>query len=65
MYEHETKRPRGFGFVTYLHPDAVRNLFGSGKIHRMCDKNIEVKLAVPKDQMPAQRRSPGSPLWLP
>ena len=49
MYEHETKRPRGFGFVTYLNPDAVRSLFGSGKIHRMCDKNIEVKLAVPKD----------------
>lgn len=62
MYEHDTKRPRGFGFVTFVNQQSINALFETGKIHRICDKSIEVKLAVPKDQMPANKRPLASTL---
>lgn len=58
MYDHQTQRPRGFGFITYDSEDAVdRVLFKT--FHELNGKMVEVKRAVPKEQSPAPSiRSP-------
>ncbi|XP_078442313.1 heterogeneous nuclear ribonucleoprotein 1-like isoform X2 [Wolffia australiana] len=55
MYDHNTQRPRGFGFITYDSEDAVDNVLVK-TFHELNGKMVEVKRAVPKEQ------SPGSPL---
>ncbi|KAK4369213.1 hypothetical protein RND71_013005 [Anisodus tanguticus] len=51
MYDHNTQRPRGFGFITYDTEDAVdRALYKT--FHDLNGKMIEVKRAVPKDRSP-------------
>jgi len=57
MYDHENKRPRGFGFVTFQDDDAVTKVFSNGVMQTLHDKKIEIKHAVPRDQM-AVTRSP-------
>ena len=57
MYDHENKRPRGFGFVTFQEEDAVAKVFANGVMQTLHDKKIEIKHAVPRDQM-AVTRSP-------
>ncbi|CAD5177892.1 unnamed protein product [Musa acuminata subsp. malaccensis] len=58
MYDHNTQRPRGFGFITYDSEDAVdRVLFKS--FHELNGKMVEVKRAVPKELSPGPNiRSP-------
>ncbi|GFR51870.1 hypothetical protein Agub_g14343, partial [Astrephomene gubernaculifera] len=56
MYDHENKRPRGFGFVTFAEEDAVERVFSHGAVQTIADKPIEVKAAVPRDQMPPNPR---------
>ncbi|PNH01168.1 hypothetical protein TSOC_012957 [Tetrabaena socialis] len=56
MYDHENKRPRGFGFVTFEEEEAVDRVFSHGAVQTIADKPIEVKAAVPRDQMPATPR---------
>ncbi|KAK4752642.1 hypothetical protein SAY87_021440 [Trapa incisa] len=57
MYDHNTGRPRGFGFITYDTEDAVdRALFRT--FHDLNGKMVEVKRAVPKDLSPGISRSP-------
>ncbi|PHT69561.1 40S ribosomal protein S8 [Capsicum annuum] len=57
MYDHNTQRPRGFGFITYDSEDAVdRTLYKT--FHELNGKMVEVKRAVPKELSPAPNRSP-------
>ncbi|KAG1667895.1 hypothetical protein FOA52_013656 [Chlamydomonas sp. UWO 241] len=53
MYDHDNKRPRGFGFVTYATEESVEALFAAGAMQSIAGKQIEIKCAVPRDQMPA------------
>ncbi|XP_030514292.1 heterogeneous nuclear ribonucleoprotein 1-like [Rhodamnia argentea] len=57
MYDHNTQRPRGFGFITYNSEDAVdRVLYKT--FHELKGKLVEVKRAVPKELSPGPSRSP-------
>ncbi|CAN4075437.1 unnamed protein product [Withania somnifera] len=57
MYDHNTQRPRGFGFITFNSEDAVdRALYKT--FHDLNGKMIEVKRAVPKELSPGPNRSP-------
>ncbi|CAA6667340.1 unnamed protein product [Spirodela intermedia] len=50
MYDHNTQRPRGFGFITYDSEDAVDNVLVK-TFHELNGKMVEVKRAVPKEQI--------------
>ncbi|XP_008776925.1 heterogeneous nuclear ribonucleoprotein 1-like isoform X2 [Phoenix dactylifera] len=52
MYDHNTQRPRGFGFVTYDLEDAVDQVLLK-TFHELNGKMVEVKRAVPKESSPA------------
>ncbi|WOL00971.1 heterogeneous nuclear ribonucleoprotein 1-like [Canna indica] len=58
MYDHNTQRPRGFGFITYDSEEAVdKVLFKT--FHELNGKTVEVKKAVPKELSPGPNiRSP-------
>lgn len=56
MYDHENKRPRGFGFITFATEDSVDAVFEKGSLHTLQEKQVEVKSAVPRDQMQPQRK---------
>lgn len=59
MYDHDNMRPRGFGFVTFTAEDSVDSVFGRGAMQTILDKQIEIKPAVPRDQIapaPGQQR---------
>ncbi|KAL3627315.1 hypothetical protein CASFOL_028678 [Castilleja foliolosa] len=59
MYDHNTQRPRGFGFITYDSEEAVdKVLFKT--FHELNGKMVEVKRAVPKELSPGPARSPAS-----
>eukprot|EP00955_Chlamydomonas_euryale_P065812 359359-Chlamydomonas_euryale.AAC.2 len=53
MYDHDNKRPRGFGFVTFANEESVGAAFAAGHMQSIANKQIEIKSAVPRDQMPA------------
>ncbi|XP_054819557.1 heterogeneous nuclear ribonucleoprotein 1-like [Prosopis cineraria] len=56
MYDHNTQRPRGFGFITYDSEDAVdRVLYKT--FHELNGKMVEVKRAVPKELSAGSSRS--------
>ncbi|CAA0815422.1 RNA-binding (RRM/RBD/RNP motifs) family protein [Striga hermonthica] len=56
MYDHNTQRPRGFGFITYDSEEAVdKVLFKT--FHELNGKMVEVKRAVPKELSPGPVRS--------
>ncbi|GJN09986.1 hypothetical protein PR202_ga28044 [Eleusine coracana subsp. coracana] len=58
MYDHNTQRPRGFGFITYDSEDAVDKALHKN-FHELNGKMVEVKRAVPKEQSPGPTvRSP-------
>ncbi|XP_076895508.1 heterogeneous nuclear ribonucleoprotein 1-like [Bidens hawaiensis] len=57
MYDHNTQRPRGFGFITYDSEESVdRVLYKT--FHELNGKMVEVKRAVPKELSPSPNRSP-------
>ncbi|KAL2476024.1 RNA-binding (RRM/RBD/RNP motif) family protein [Abeliophyllum distichum] len=57
MYDHNTQRPRGFGFITYDSEDAVDRALHK-TFHELNGKMVEVKRAVPKEFSPGPSRSP-------
>ncbi|GAB2285211.1 hypothetical protein Dimus_019662 [Dionaea muscipula] len=57
MYDHNTQRPRGFGFITYDSEDAVDRVLVK-TFHELNNKMVEVKRAVPKEQSPGPSRTP-------
>lgn len=57
MYDHNTQRPRGFGFITYDQEEAVDNVLHK-TFHELNGKMVEVKRAVPKELSPGPSRSP-------
>jgi RNA-binding protein Musashi len=59
MYDHNTQRPRGFGFITYDSEEAVDKVLVKS-FHELNGKMVEVKRAVPKELSPGSSRS--SPL---
>lgn len=48
MYDHNTQRPRGFGFITFDSEDAVDRALVK-TFHELNGKIVEVKRAVPKE----------------
>ncbi|GJZ87943.1 heterogeneous nuclear ribonucleoprotein 1 [Tanacetum coccineum] len=56
MYDHNTQRPRGFGFITYDSEDAVDQVLLK-TFHELNGKMVEVKRAVPKELSPSPSRS--------
>lgn len=57
MYDHNTQRPRGFGFITYDSEEAVEKVLHK-TFHELNGKMVEVKRAVPKEISPGPSRSP-------
>ncbi|KAL0536831.1 hypothetical protein IC582_025793 [Cucumis melo] len=57
MYDHNTLRPRGFGFITYDSEEAVEKVLIK-TFHELNGKMVEVKRAVPKELSPGPSRSP-------
>ncbi|GFP83656.1 heterogeneous nuclear ribonucleoprotein 1 [Phtheirospermum japonicum] len=57
MYDHNTQRPRGFGFITYDSEDAVDRVLHK-TFHELNGKMVEVKRAVPKEMSPGPNRAP-------
>ncbi|XP_044512413.1 heterogeneous nuclear ribonucleoprotein 1-like [Mangifera indica] len=57
MYDQNTQRPRGFGFITYDSEEAVDRVLLK-TFHELNGKMVEVKRAVPKELSPGPNRSP-------
>ncbi|KHN41390.1 RNA-binding protein Musashi like Rbp6, partial [Glycine soja] len=57
MYDHNTQRPRGFGFITYDSEEVV-DIVLYKTFHELNTKMVEVKRAVPKELSPRPTRSP-------
>ncbi|KDD76583.1 hypothetical protein H632_c173p0, partial [Helicosporidium sp. ATCC 50920] len=51
MYDRDSRRPRGFGFVTFAHDSAVDRVLALGSLHRLGNKQVEVKRAIPRECM--------------
>eukprot|EP00250_Pteridium_aquilinum_P011277 c19959_g1_i1 orf=517-1914(-) len=49
MYDPDTRRPRGFGFITFDSEDAVEIVLQENTFHEIHDKLVEVKKAVPRE----------------
>ncbi|CAL1381930.1 unnamed protein product [Linum trigynum] len=62
MYDHNTQRPRGFGFITYDSEEAVDKVLHLKTFHELNGKMVEVKRAVPKELSPAGPSRGTSPL---
>ncbi|MCD7447619.1 hypothetical protein HAX54_032237 [Datura stramonium] len=56
MYDHNTQRPRGFGFITYDSEEAVDKVLYK-TFHELNGKRVEVKRAVPKELSPGPTQS--------
>ncbi|MBA0639573.1 hypothetical protein Goklo_022603 [Gossypium klotzschianum] len=59
MYDQNTQRPRGFGFITYDSEEAVDKVLLKN-FHELNGKMVEVKRAVPKELSPSPSHSPVS-----
>ncbi|GAB2294341.1 hypothetical protein Dimus_028551 [Dionaea muscipula] len=51
MYDQNTQRPRGFGFISFDNEDAVERVLHK-TFHDLNGKQVEVKRALPKDANP-------------
>ena len=57
MYDPHSSRPRGFGFVTFESLESVELVFTRGVMQELHEKQIEIKRAVPREEMAPPRRS--------
>ncbi|KAI3820593.1 hypothetical protein L1987_08141 [Smallanthus sonchifolius] len=57
MYDHNTQRPRGFGFITFDSEEEVDRVLIK-TFHELNGKMVEVKRAVPKELSAGPNRSP-------
>ncbi|XP_019433752.1 PREDICTED: heterogeneous nuclear ribonucleoprotein 1-like isoform X2 [Lupinus angustifolius] len=57
MYDRNTQRPRGFGFITFDSEEAVERVLYK-TFHELSGKMVEIKRAVPKELSPGPNRSP-------
>lgn len=57
MYDPHSSRPRGFGFVTFESEESVDNVFLHGVMQELHEKQIEIKRAVPREEMVPPRRT--------
>lgn len=48
MYDHDNKRPRGFGFVNFHSEESVDKVLNGGVMQTLHDKPIEIKRWVPE-----------------
>lgn len=55
MYDHNTQRPRGFGFITFDSEEGVEKVLYK-TFHELNGKMVEVKRAVPKELSPSPSR---------
>lgn len=55
MHDHNTNRPRGFGFITYDSEEGVEKVLYK-TFHELNGKMVEVKRAVPKELSPGPSR---------
>eukprot|EP00798_Chlamydomonas_sp_ICE-L_P024261 gene24261-9862_t len=53
ILDHDSKRPRGFGFVTFVNDESLEKVFELGTMHTILEKQVEIKVATPRDQMPS------------
>ncbi|KAJ8768443.1 hypothetical protein K2173_021596 [Erythroxylum novogranatense] len=58
MYDQNTQRPRGFGFISFDNEDAVDRVLQK-TFHDLNGKQVEVKQALPKDSNPGGGRAMG------
>ncbi|XP_068310995.1 RNA-binding protein 1-like [Pyrus communis] len=49
MHDYKTRRPRGFGFITFDSEDSVENVMQES-FHELNGRSVEVKRAVPKEE---------------
>jgi RNA recognition motif-containing protein len=49
MYDRNTNRPRGFGFITFIDEECVENVLKTFNAHYIGGKWVECKKATPKD----------------
>lgn len=52
MFDQNTNRPRGFGFISFDTEDAVDRVLEKNTFHELNNKLVEVKRALPKDANP-------------
>ncbi|KAL0921711.1 hypothetical protein M5K25_008811 [Dendrobium thyrsiflorum] len=57
MYDHNTQRPRGFGFITFNSEDVVDRVLHDA-FHELNGKLVEVKRAIPKELSPGPTMRP-------
>jgi len=60
MCDPHTRKPRGFGFITYDNTASVDRVCNN-KFHDLNGKRVEVKRAIPQDRMLATTDEPGPP----
>eukprot|EP00798_Chlamydomonas_sp_ICE-L_P003545 gene3545-13615_t len=51
VLDHESKMPRGFGFVTFVSESSLKKVFEAGSMQTICDKQVEIKRALPREQV--------------
>ena len=63
MFDRQTKRPRGFGFVTFTEESAIEEVLRNYNSNLLKGKWIECKKALPKDVGPPQFQANSQPFY--